>query len=403
MSPLLKKVSTRNYRSLADVCLELGAVNVLFGPNGAGKSTFLDVLGFIQECSERGVDTACAARGQGIGLLWDGAGDAGSLEISLETAGLLYEFSLVLISGRFHPFPGERLVALEQGVVRISRGMGSPDAEFLVQDQPVRHVLRDPGKLSFSRFLDSVAPWDQGGVREISRMDRLLRSMHFLHARSFSLNELKKRGSEASHELRIGEHGLNLWSVLRNLHDRQRLDDRYATIMRFMAKSFPLFDGLAFEQTGANSIYGLFVEKGGRRPILASAVSDGHLQMLLLLAALFAEGREQESVLLLDEPEVSLHPWALAVLADAVKEAAHKWNKQVFIATHSPVLLSQFDPTDSFATERREGRTLMRRVSEIPGIKDLLTEYATGSLYMAEMVAPQQKTVGESGGEGTDG
>jgi predicted ATPase len=125
--------------------------------------------------------------------------------------------------------------------------------------------------------------------------------------------------------------------------------------------------------------------------------------MLLLLAALFAEGRDQESVLLLDEPEVSLHPWALAVLADAVKEAAREWNKQILIATHSPVLLSQFDPADSFATERREGRTLMRRVSEIPGIKDLLKEYATGSLYMAEMVAPQHKLVGESGGEGSDG
>jgi len=403
MPPLLKKVSTRNYRSLADVSVELGAVNVLFGPNGAGKSTFLDVLGFIQECAERGVDMACAARGQGIGLLWDGAGEVGPLSISLETSGLRYELSLVLISGRFHPFPGERLVSLERGLVRIARGMGSPGAEFLVQNQPVQQELRDPGKLSLSRFLDSVAPWEQEGVREVIVLDRLLRSMHFLHARSFALNELKKRGSEVSHETRIGERGLNLWSVLRNLHDRQRLDDRYATIMRFMARSFPLFDGLAFEQTGANSIYGLFVEKGGRRPILASAVSDGHLQMLLLLAALFAEGRDQESVLLLDEPEVSLHPWALAVLADAVKEAAREWNKQILIATHSPVLLSQFDPGESFATERREGRTLMRRVSEIPGIEDLLKEYATGSLYMAEMVAPQHVAVGEGGGEGTDG
>ena len=95
---------------------------------------------------------------------------------------------------------------------------------------------------------------------------------------------------------------------------------------------------------------------------------------------------------MLDEPEISLHPYALAVLAEAVKLATEKWNKQVFIATHSPVLISQFAPQNILATQLDDsGQTVITRVSEMDKIKDLLDEYAAGSLYMAEMIAPQSK------------
>lgn len=401
MANLLKKVTTKNYRCLADVSVELGAVNVLFGPNGAGKSTFLDILWFVRDCAVRGVDEASAARSHGIGLLWDGAEQGAPLSVVLETTGARYELSLSLSSGRIEPFAGERLHLLSRGFDCISRKSGSSQADFFhaKMGQPATVTLREPDKLSLSRYLDF-----EEGFKEVNNLDRLLRFVHSHHARSFALYLLKRQGSEASHETWLWTNGQNLWSVLRNLHDRQRLDDRYATIIRFMSRSFPQFDGLVFEQTGPGSIYCSFLEKGRRRPILASGVSDGHLHMLLLLTALFSEGRNRDSLLLFDEPEISLHPWALAVFAEAVKLAAEQWNKQILIATHSPVLLSQFAPADSFATEREAGRTRMRRLSEMPDIQDLLQEYAAGSLYMAETVAPQHRTsAAEAGGEVDDG
>jgi predicted ATPase len=114
--------------------------------------------------------------------------------------------------------------------------------------------------------------------------------------------------------------------------------------------------------------------------------------MLMHLTALFAEGRDRESLILFDEPEISLHPHALAVFARATKLAVEEWNKQVFIATHSPVLISQFEPENILAAEiSKSGQTTMKRVSEMAEIKDLLAEYAAGSLYMAELIAPQSK------------
>ncbi|MEJ7637713.1 MAG: AAA family ATPase, partial [Singulisphaera sp.] len=170
------------------------------------------------------------------------------------------------------------------------------------------------------------------------------------------------------------------------------LDDRYDTIMQFMADCFPhSFVGIVIEPTTPTTLYAKFVEKGRSGEILASGVSDGHLQMLILLTALFSDGRDRYSMLLIDEPETSLHPWALAVLAKAIRHAAESWGKQILVATHSPVLISQFDPDETLTIESREGRANLARLSEIPGIQDLLEQYATGTLYMSELIAGQSQ------------
>ena len=167
------------------------------------------------------------------------------------------------------------------------------------------------------------------------------------------------------------------------------MDERYDTIIRYMRRAFPDFDGIVLEQTGPGSVYASFLEKGRRQGILASGVSDGYVHMLLLLIALFSEGKERASILLFDEPEASLHPWALTVFAEAVKTAAGSWNRQVFLATHSPVLISQFEPRDILVAGVEGGRARFDRLSEMEEVRDLLDVYPPGALYMSETVAPQ--------------
>jgi predicted ATPase len=145
---------------------------------------------------------------------------------------------------------------------------------------------------------------------------------------------------------------------------------------------------LVIEQTGPLSVTCHFLEKGRRKPLAASGVSDGHLQLLLLLCTLFGEGK-RDSIFLVDEPEVSLHPHALAVLADAMEEATRRWCKQLFVATHSPVLISQFAPECVFAADVDKGAVRFTRIDRVPGVQDLLEQHAAGSLFMAEALAPQ--------------
>jgi predicted ATPase len=389
MSNQLTDLQIKNFRSLADVKIQINPLNIIFGPNGAGKTTLLDTIWFVRDCAIRGVDLASSERDDGIGLLWDAADEGENISIKIVTPLGEYEVSFGYSSGRIEPFAGEKLVSDpdNQLIVRI---IGSDKAQVYLTDQQELEfiTLREPEKLALSRYVAF-----ENSEPAASNIDNLLRVVRNYNSRSASLFKIKRFGSESDSGERLQDRCENLWSVLRNLHDKRVIDERYDTIISFMQESFPAFDNLFFEQTGRYTVYGNFLEKGRRKPIRSSGVSDGHLQMLINLTALFSEGQNRYSLILFDEPEISLHPWALAVFAKAVKLATEKWNKQVFIATHSPVLISQFEPENILTAELdKEGKTVLKRISEIEGIQDLLEDYATGSLYMAEMIAPQSKS-----------
>jgi predicted ATPase len=393
MTARLKSIEIQNYRSLADVTLDLEPVNVLFGPNGAGKSTLLDTIWFVRDCAVRSVELASSSRDHGIGLRFDGADENDTIRLKIATEQVEYELNLSLSAGRIEPLAGERLYSLDRHKVLFERRVGTSKAEFfhIRMDQAAPFDLREPEKTSLGRYLDFEPNCD-----EATELDRILRFVHFYQARSLNFWGLKERGSSTGYETWVKGRGDNLWSVLRNLEGRRQLDDRYATIMRYMAEAFPTFDGLVIEPTGPNVLYASFLERHRRRPILASGVSDGHLQLLTLLTALFSEGRDRYSLLLFDEPETSLHPWAIAVLAKAISHATEEWGRQVILATHSPVLISQFETDQSFAFELNEGRTRITRLNEVEGVQDLLEHYAPGSLYMSETVAGQSRLLEQS-------
>ncbi len=385
----LQKLIVRNYRSLEHVEVNPQKNNVLFGPNGSGKTTFLDAIWFIRDCAIRGVDVAASDRSHGIGILWDRAEPGASISIELETARANYSLSFGLESGRIESYVGEKLTAKNSDRILINRIIGSNKASFLSSETNkfVSVALREPQKLALNRYLDF-----ENNALEAAEVDELLRYTRKYNTRSADIYGLRTYGSASDSHQHLYHRCENLWSVVRNLKEKRELgENSYDTIMQFMQKSFPRFDKIYLESQGANNVYGSFIEKDRQEPIKASGVSDGHLQLLIHLTALFSEG-DRSTLILLDEPEISLHPYALATLAEAVNEAVANWNKQVFIATHSPVLISQFDIENIIATETGSyGQTMMQRVSEMREIQDLLAEYPLGSLYMAELIAPQSK------------
>jgi predicted ATPase len=377
-----------NYRCLRDVDFRTTGINVVFGPNGVGKTTFLDALWFVKECASRGTAEAASSRHHGIGALTDNAEPGERIDIEIETGAAVYRVSYGYSSGRIEPFVGERFFSKSRGIELVNRAVGSDQAAFYHENlrQVLSLKLRDPEKLALSNFLLFSDPKE-----EAIELDSLLKSLHFYSSRAVNLHQLRRLGSESGVHTYPFDRWQNLWSALRNLNDRRALDNRFETIISYMRKAFPhSFKDLVFEPLGSDRVGGSFVEEGRLRPIQASGVSDGDLQLLGLLTALFGDTHERSSLLLFDEPETSLHPHALAVFAEAVYEATQQWRRQVFLATHSPVLISQFQPADVVVAEVGEDRaTTMRRVPEIADLRDLLQQYSIGSLYMAEQIGQQ--------------
>jgi predicted ATPase len=391
MSARLKSIRIQNYRSLADVSLDLGPINVLFGPSGAGKSSLLDAIRFFRDCVFNVAENASAKRGHGIGLLFDGAPPGDPIRLMLATEQLEYELTLGRSAGRIDPLAGERLYSLDRRIALLEREVGTSTADLFDAraNQMTRVELREPTRLSLDRFLD--LDQEESGIARGFAAFLLTGSLY--HSRSLDLDYLKEFGSPSGFEHSLMDRGSNLWSVLRILDGRRQLDGRYETIMRYMSEAFPAFKGLVIEPTAPTVLYASLLEQGRREPVLASGMSDGHLQFLILLTALFHTNRGQPALVLFDEPEASLHPWALAVFAKAIREATASWGRQVVVATQSPALISEFDRDEQLAVESQDGRTRISRVSEIEDIRDLLEDYSTGTLYMTESVAPQGKLV----------
>ena len=319
----------------------------------------------------------------------------------MRTRTVNYHVTFGYSSGRIEPFVGERVLSERRGIELVNRAVGSDQAAFYHEQlqQTITVKLRDPEKLALSNYLlfcDS---------QEAADLDSLLKSLHLYSSRDVNLFQLRRFGSDSSEHTYPWPRWQNLWSALRNLGGRRAIDDRFDTIISYMRKAFPRsFNDLVFESLGADRVGCSFVEQGRARPIQASGVSDGHLQLLGLFTALFGDTRNRSSLLLFDEPETSLHPHAIAIFAEAVCEAARQWNRQVFLATHSPVLISQFQPADVVVAETGEDRsTILRRVSEISELQDVLQQYSVGSLYMAEQVGQQSlagsSSLAEGGGQ----
>ena len=386
MSTSIKKLTVKNFRSLSDVSVELGPVNVIFGPNGTGKSSLLDSIWFIRDCAVRGVESASAKRSHGIGVLHDMAEEGACIEISVATNRISYGLKVGFASGRIDPLLGERLFSIERDKTLIERSVGSDKIKCLNSGTETEQEvsLREPQKLSLEWFLNFDPRFD-----EAQEFDRLFRFTHFYDSRSFNFFKLRQYGSEAGHETWLWDRADNLWSVLRNLQGMKARDTRYDTIMSYMRKAHPRFQDLVIETTGPVSVYASFVEKERSQEIRASGVSDGHLQMLILLTALFGDAKGKEGILMFDEPETSLHPHALAALAEAMQEAGENWERQVILATHSPALLSQFSPNQIFQSGYSKSSAEFQRLDSIQSIRDLLVDYSVGSLYMAEAVGSQ--------------
>lgn len=393
----IDRLKVRNFRTLSSIDLDLGPVSVFFGPNSAGKSTLLDVLWFLRDLGTRGLQQAVRFRSLGKQLLFSNGseGNTESLSITIELQDAYYSVDVHWDGDQLVLGPNERcdIGGIEPSTAFMRAGTGkvaSVDFHFDEQgnldvNQPRHFRLPEPDRLG----LPFVA--SQAGVPDsVSALNDLISSIRFFSSRNVTLKSLQVRGSPTDgKDDQLSEDCGNLWSILRQLHDRQRIDSRYATIDRFMSRAFPRYAGMAFEQRTPMEVSALFLEKDRRDPLRATATPDGYLQMLLVLTLLFGNPQVQPSLVLLDEPDLSLHPWALFVLTEAIELATKEWKRQVLIATHSPVLISQFSEDQLFLLMPGGSGTTVQRVSEMTENRDLLDQYTAGALYMSQLIGEQ--------------
>jgi predicted ATPase len=355
------RLQVRNFRGLRAVDWSPDGVCALVGANGSGKTTLLDVPALLGDALERGLARALEDHG-GIANarnLYAPEREPYDFEVTVDDA--TWRLAPVMMPSGFR---SEEKLAVD-GQVLISREAGADNARIGSADQPVRDALAL-----------NVYEKETFGYLALTN----LLSRYRLYG-SYDVSVLRRSGSPESSERRLDRRGTNIFSVLRNWRDKKPDRIRYDFVLEGLREIFAdFFDDLEFEK--AAQVVGADLRLRGDRVHSASLAPDGWFVALLHLSALAST--DEGDVIAIDEPENALHPHAMKILLEKMRAWSRQRSVTVLLATHSPVIISDFDtrPEQLFVMQQD------RPVSPVSVVdlkeRDWLAHFALGDLYVRE-------------------
>ena len=365
----LESIQIRGFRSLADVRLDaLPNVTVLIGANGSGKS---NLFRFFEMCS------------------W------------MLRSGKLAEFVARQGGADDQLFGGREVTPLIEANISIRTGKGRNDYRFsLAWAQPDRLIFLDES-FRFSRAgFPTEADWQQlGSAHSEARIvdaaqdrypgvnpktahtiRRLLNSCVVYQFHDTSERSRFKQLWDVDDNRQLRSDGGNLAAVLLRLeHEDPR---RYELICRQIARILPGFDCFDLvEQYGKVALR--WQRKGVGKTYGAHLTSDGSLRFFALVTLLNLPRKMMPDVVLLDEPELGLHPAAVELIGHMIAKVSHdrQVDPQVILATQSPALVDLFDLEQIAVLDLDDGRTICRQLDRDEYRVWLEDDYTAGELW----------------------
>ncbi|MDE0514444.1 MAG: AAA family ATPase [Gammaproteobacteria bacterium] len=369
---------------------ELGPLNILIGPNGSGKSNLIEAMELLRATP---TDFAAAIRegGGATEWLWKGDKNQKSAEIDVNLTipkhePLRYRLEFGVSSSRVEVFDE----VLEDS--KPKQGYDEPFFYYRFQKgRPVINIRhQESGYSTTQRKLrrDDLAP-DQSVLAqrkepdlypELTTVGRYLGAIHTFREWSFGRYPSIRQPQPADlPEERLLPDSLNLALALNQIEHK---DGR--RFNQLLKRFFPRFERMSTLVSGGKVQFYLH-ESGFASPVPATRLSDGTIRFVAILAILLLP--DPPPLVCIDEPELGLHPDAVALIAELLIEASERM--QLIVATHSDALVSELtsQPDAVIACERPGAGTELRRL-EPEKISHWLEEYRLGDLWrMGELGA----------------
>ncbi|GIK56067.1 MAG: AAA family ATPase [Chloroflexi bacterium] len=343
MKQQLTKITIKGFKTIESlVDFAPGSLTVLVGPNGAGKSNFISFFRLLSWSltSQGGLQVHVGESGGSSQLLYDGPEKTREIEVGLTVQTDLgeneYAFRLVYAAGDTFIFATEQYRFSGKQFSQKARWieLGAGHRESKLQEQA------DKG--------DKTASVVLGLLRKII--------VHQFHNTSATSRIRQKWSLQDSRWLK--EDGANLAPFLYRL--QQQTPSYYRRIVDTIRLILPFFDDFELEPE-----FGFILlrwrEKGSDRLFDVSQAADGMLRAMVLTALLLQPEQDLPGVLILDEPELGLHPYAINILGGMISSISTQ--VQVIVATQSVTLIDCFEPEDIVVVERQERASTFHRLS----------------------------------------
>ena len=357
--------SFKSIRSLED--FEVRGINVLIGANGAGKSNLLSMFRSVSELARGRWHIHVKQEGGPDALLFGGRRRAPSLEIALsfDRGHYCYRFSAEaagddLVLARDWLSPG---AAQEAEPLTVRRLLSERSSGWSVED--VRENLQGLAIYRLSTYaLSGIRDWRVYHFGDTSRVSGM------------------RCPQEVRDNLRLKADGSNLAPFLRFLRERhpRRLQD----IVKTVRIAAPFFGDFVYRNDVKERVEMEWYHRNDRdTPLGPGQISDGLLRFVCVATVLLQPPELQPDPIMIDEPELGLHPTALALLAEMVRGASQA--RRVILSTQSADLVSEFDPEDVVVVNRRDGESVFERLDS-DQLTDWLENYTVGDLWKANVV-----------------
>jgi predicted ATPase len=348
----LKIQNFKSIRETGDVLIK--PLNVLIGPNGAGKSNFIGFFKFLNRLYEQQLQLYIAQNGRSENFLYFGRKGsdflAGKIVFDNDYKNE-YEF---------------RLVPDQSGNLIFAR-------EWSNYTDPNNHY-HNTALLSVGGNAESVIKEDGGFRNKYLRSQ--FKSFKIFHFHDTSFNSRVKQPCSTNDYAYLNEDGGNLPAFLYKLQNTS--PQHFKIIERVIQSIAPFFDRFYLQPDEINNqqIFLRWQEKGSDQLFNAHNLSDGTLRMICLTTLLMQP--ELPNTIIIDEPELGLHPFAIQKLAAMLKSATVK--AQIIVSTQSINLVDQFTADDIIVVEREGNQTVFKRQSE-ESLSVWREEYSLGELW----------------------
>ncbi|CAN5686946.1 AAA family ATPase [soil metagenome] len=367
----LRRIRVRGFRRLADVDLEFRPLMVMIGANGVGKTSLLDAVSLLSASAEGKLNTTLSSLGGISSVLTRGKADRLAFNADMNVPDhQTLEYALDIV-----PHGAGYAIDLEE--LSQDRGRTSPFKHIDVQGSRVRYhndkalVMPDWSYETGETALSQVPRM----YREPEEFRRLLSLATLYHVLDVGPRAPVKLPQPMKPALRPGADGEDLVPLLYSL--RETDPDRYETILDAIRAAFPAFETLSFPPVAAGTLAMTWKDRYFDKPLYMNELSEGTLRFLWLAALLMSPSLP--TITMIDEPEVSLHPELLSLLADLMREASAR--TQVIVATHSDRLIRFLEPKEVVVMDANENGTTRATWADELDIDKWLGDYTLDKVW----------------------
>jgi predicted ATPase len=370
MSEILESISIQGFKSIRDLeAFKFNHINVLIGSNGAGKSNFVSFFRLLGELFGQRLQLFLAQEGGADACLYLGPQQTKELKAELKFGINGYAFSLVPTADGRLAFSDESTLYMGHlvGGQVTKRSLGSGHFEARLKDRKDESGFKASKGASHYVF-ETLSNW---------------MVYHFHDTSPFA--KVRRPGVINDNEI-LRPNAENLAAFLLRL--QQTDAETYSKIRDVVRVAAPFFDDFKLRPTTANPelIQLEWQQRDSNYPMLASQLSDGTLRFICLATALLQPRRPK--TILVDEPELGLHPYALSLFGNLVQKSVAPWGipiHQVILSTQSALLLNEFTPEDVVVVDRANGQSTFQRLATAQ-LNEWLADYTLGELWQKNLL-----------------